>query len=362
MSLRDDLVRLFPRLRDLPRGARLAVGGAIRDILLGRAPNDVDVECDDPLAVARSLGRKVIQLGRDDLIVWRVVEGDRIYDFSGISPLSRRDFTINAMAVDLASGELHDPFGGAEDAANGIVRMIEANNFDDDPLRLLRAVRFAVTLSFTIDAVTIDAIRSRAAKITSVAGERIEYELLVIFSARAFRRALELLHATALDVSLFGRRLDASLFHADDVPLAAAYALLDGLKPVPARETAVSAMWDGLQAVQIRRDIAALRQLIDRHDRIALYDAGERVASQLSPLLRALGRDDHLDMPDFSIRALLTGDDIAALTGVERGPRLGAIKRALLEAQVRGEVSSRGEAEAFVGSERSEGSWPDAGT
>src|SRR3954470_10583514 len=117
MPLRDDLLRLFPRLRDLPPVPRIAVGGAVRDLLLGRAPNDVDVECDDPRAIAESLGRKVIQLGRDELVAWRVVEGDRIYDFSPFSPLGRRDFTINAIAVDLATGETRDPFRGTADIA-----------------------------------------------------------------------------------------------------------------------------------------------------------------------------------------------------------------------------------------------------
>ena len=327
MSLRDALVQRFPRLRELPPGARLAVGGAVRDLLLGRDPNDVDVECDDPLAVAKSLGRKVIQLGRDDLIAWRVVEGDHVYDFSPLSPLGRRDFTINAIAVDLRSGDVRDPHGGAGDIAARVIRMIDAKNFDDDPLRLLRAVRFAVTLGFTIDDATLGAIRSRTAKIATVASERIEYELSVIFSARQFRRALELLRATALDEPLFGRKLIASQFHADDLSISAAYAILD--RP-------------------LTREIAALQQLVDRHDRIALYDAGERVAAQLPPLLRALGRDDRLDLPDFSIRALLDGDDIVALTGVDRGPRLGAIKRALLEAQIRGEVRARDEAVTFV--------------
>lgn len=331
MSLRDDLVALFPRLRDLPPGARLAVGGAIRDLLLGRTPNDVDVECDDPLAAAQSLGRKVIQLGRDDLIAWRVVEGDRIYDFSELAPLGRRDFTINAIAVELATDEMRDPFGGAADVAARVVRMIDPKNFDDDPLRLLRAVRFGVTLGFEIDAATVEAVRARAAKINSVARERIEYELSVIFSAGAFRRALALLRTTALDVPLFGFEMDASRFHADDLSLAAAFALLRHVPPGP-----------------IARDIATLQQLVEHHDRIALYDAGERVASQLPALLRALGRDDRLDLPDFSIRALLDGDAIAALTALPPGPRLGVIKRALLEAQIRGEVATREEAEAFV--------------
>ena len=332
MSLRDELARRFPRLKHLPAAPRLAVGGAIRDLLLRRAPNDVDVESDDPLADARSLGRKVIQLGTDDALkAWRVVDGDVVYDFTPFAPLSRRDFTINAIAVDLATGELRDPHGGAQDIGRRVVRMIEAKNFDDDPLRMLRAVRFAVTLEFTIDDATVDAIRARAAAVNSVASERIEYELAVIFSAGAFRRALALLHETALDVPLFGFQLDAARFQADDVSLAAAYALLRHVPPGP-----------------VAKEIAALQQLVERHDRIALYDAGERVAAQLPALLRALGRDDRLDWPDFAIRALLTGDDIVALTGIERGPRLGAIKRALLEAQIRGEVRTRQEAERFV--------------
>jgi hypothetical protein len=333
MSLRDALRARFPLLRGLPPTVRIAVGGAVRDLLLGRDPKDVDVECDDPLAAARSLRRKVIQLGRDgdDLVVWRVVDGDHIYDFAPIAPLGRRDLTINAIAVDLQSGELRDPFGGARDLEARIVRMIDPKNFDDDPLRLLRAARFSVTLGFRIDDDTLEAVRARAATITTVAAERIEVELAAIFSAGKFRRAVEMLHGTGLDVPLFGRELDAAQFHADDVSLAAAYALLGHDTTGP-----------------IAREIAELRRLTDRHDRIALYDAGERVASQLPALLRALGRDDRLDLPDFSIRALLTGDEIVARTGVEPGPKLGAIKRALLEAQIRGEVRTREEAEAFV--------------
>ena len=256
-----------------------------------------------------------------------MVEGDVIYDFSPLSPLSRRDFTINAIAVDLATGELRDPHGGAHDIGLRIVRMIDPNNFDDDPLRLLRAVRFAVTLDFTIDVATVEAIRARAAAIVTVARERIEYELSVIFSAGKFRRALRFLRETALDVPLFGRELNAAQFHADALTLAAAYVILRG---------------------PVSREINTLQQLVEHHDRMALYDAGEEIAAQLPALLRALGRDDRLDMPDFSIRALLTGDEIAELTGVERGPQLGALKRALLEAQIRGEVRHRDAAVTFV--------------
>ena len=91
-----------------------------------------------------------------------------------------------------------------------------------------------------------------------------------------------------------------------------------------------------------------LQRLIDHHDRIALYDAGESLASELAAVLRALGRDDTLDLPDFSIRPLLSGNEVGSEIGIEPGPELGRVKRALVEAQIRGEVTTREEAIAFV--------------
>jgi poly(A) polymerase len=79
-----------------------------------------------------------------------------------------------------------------------------------------------------------------------------------------------------------------------------------------------------------------------------LYDAGEAIARQLPAVLRALGRSDALDFPDFSTQALLTGNEIAEVTGLAPGKELGAIKRALLEAQIRGDVTTAEEAKRFV--------------
>src|SRR5437763_15630835 len=110
MSLRDELLVLFPALRKLPANTYV-VGGAVRDLLRGAHPADVDVACIDPLACARTLRRKVIRLGREEHIsAYRVVDGKHVYDFAALldgsigADLGRRDFTINAMAVDLRSG------------------------------------------------------------------------------------------------------------------------------------------------------------------------------------------------------------------------------------------------------------------
>lgn len=335
MSWRDELVRRFPALAQLPPSSYV-VGGAIRDLLMGREPADADVACLDPLAAARTVSSKVIRLGdQEHLSAYRVVLPEHVYDFAELldgniaDDLARRDFTVNAMAVDLSNGALLDPHGGQKDIRDGIVRMVHAENFDDDPLRTLKGVRMAVKYGMSIDDATIAAIRERAPKLASVAKERVMYELSVIFSSNAFRTALDLLHSTALD-EVLGIR--AGAFHADDVSFAGSLALAGG---------------DQLGwSHALLREVATLRNLIDHHDRIALYDAGESVARQLPAVLRALGRNDALDFPDFSIRPLLNGEEI----GLAPGPELGRVKRALLEAQIRGEVTTKDEARAWLSS------------
>ncbi len=340
--LRDELVRRFPRLTSLPPEC-FVVGGAVRDLLLDIEPADIDIACDDPRRCAESISRRVIRLGTGEhLSAWRVVDGDRVYDFAETldhdigADLARRDFTVNAMAVSLRDGALLDPHGGRDDLHARVVRMISAENFDDDPLRCLKAVRMAVRYGFAIDPATLEAIRSRASLITGVAAERITFELSIILSAGQLRRAIELLHATGLDVPLFGRELNAP--RSDDVSLAGAYALLVD----DPRKYGKRWRW----SADLLREVTALQSLMKMSGdlRVALYDAGEHVARQFPAVLRALGRDDNVTMPDFAIRALLSGDEI----GLEEGPALGRRKRALLEAQIRGEVRTKEEAIRFV--------------
>jgi len=349
--VKDDLLRLFPRLRDLPMHAYV-VGGAVRDLTLGAAPADVDVACLDPLACARALRRKVIRLGREEhLSAYRVVDGPHVYDFAALlhnridADLARRDFTINAMAVDLASGELLDPHDGRGDLTRHLVRMIDASNFDDDPLRMLKAVRMAVRFGFEIDTKTLDTIRIRASRIADVSVERVAYELTVIFSANAFRRAVSLLRETELAIPLFGRPLNAE-FHADDVPPAAALALLVDDVHAFAKRWRLSDL--------LMREMQTLQRLTNLHSLLDLYDAGEPIARQLPPMLRALGRDDRIPFPDFSITPLLTGDEIAAIAAIEAGPRVGLLKRALLKEELEGRITTRDDAEQFVAT------WPSA--
>jgi tRNA nucleotidyltransferase/poly(A) polymerase len=344
--MRDRLLRRFPHLSKLPPAGVYVVGGAVRDLLLSLDPADADLACVDALACAHHLGRKVITLGKDHLSAYRVVDGEHVYDFAPLldgsidRDLARRDFTINAMAVDLASGALLDPFDGRGDLRRRLVRMVTPKNFDDDPLRLLKAIRMAIRYEFDIDKATLEAIRERAPSVTSVAAERLGTELEMIFGSAAFRRALELLHDTALDVPLFGEPLDRGLYHSDDLELAAAFALI--VRDV--HTTAERFRWSDA----LLRDVATLQRLLDHHSLFDLYDAGHDLAQQVPVMLRALGRDDRIEMPDFSTKALLTGDEIAQILGERPGPKIGQRKRELLEAQLRGDVRTREEAEEWL--------------
>lgn len=328
---RDALTRLFPALTKLDPRSSYVVGGAVRDLILGRDPADVDVACLDPLAAAKRLSPRVITLGNEvHLRAYRVVLGEHVYDFAELldhdldADLARRDFTVNAMAIALEDDVLLDPHGGRADLKSRLVRMVRASNFDDDPLRTLKGVRMAVRFDFELDDATLNAIRERAQRINEVAAERVIYELSVIFSANRFRKAIALLRETGLAEAL---NLRTPEVFADEISLDGAYALV---LPEP------------------KGDAALLRRLVDAHDRIALYDAGEPVARQLPAVLRALGREEELDWPEFATRSVFTGEEIARLTGLAPGKELGRIKRALLEAQIRGEVNTREDAERFV--------------
>jgi hypothetical protein len=120
------------------------------------------------------------------------------------------------------------------------------------------------------------------------------------------------------------------------VTLAAAYALLVD------DPRAYGERWRWSET--LTREVLTLQALMKKHDRLALYDAGEAIARQLPPLLPG----ETLDTPDFSIRPLLSGNEIAQVTGLAPGKELGALKRKLLEAQVCGEVKTRDEAVALV--------------
>ncbi len=116
---------------------------------------------------------------------------------------NRRDFTINALALDLRKenfGALLDPFNGIEDLNNGIIKTpLEPNiTYSDDPLRMLRAIRFASQLDFTIEAASLQAISDNCERIKIISKERVTEELHKILLSKKPSKGFSLLHKTGL--------------------------------------------------------------------------------------------------------------------------------------------------------------------
>ena len=167
------------------------VGGSVRDLLLGRRPLDLDFAvAGNPSTFAQRLaahtGGRLVPLGKPGLMLYRIVSGSQIMDVSAVfgrsisEDLQRRDFTINAIAIDLAGGDIIDVCGGRADLAARRVRMVSRSAFEQDPVRLIRTFRMAAVLRFEVTPETAAAVRDQAILITKPAGERIRDELLKI--------------------------------------------------------------------------------------------------------------------------------------------------------------------------------------
>ena len=172
------------------------VGGAVRDHALDRPVVDIDVAVREPRAAARKLAQRVG--GAHFLLserhgAWRVaLDGGRTVDFTLLpgpieDDLAKRDFTINAIAERVGSNEFRDPYNGFGDLAGSRIRALQDGVFEDDPLRLLRAVRLEDELGFRIVPETEELIRRQVELVTEPAGERILVELRRL-SAGGYRR------------------------------------------------------------------------------------------------------------------------------------------------------------------------------
>jgi poly(A) polymerase len=180
------------------------VGGVVRDALLDRPLADVDLavpgDAEQAAAVAsRALGGPRFPLS-EEFGAWRVLGEDRAISCD-ISPLqgdtvaedlARRDFALNAVAVPLAGGDPIDPFGGLDDAADGVLRVLGERSYAEDPLRTLRLVRLAAELGMEPDAETERLTLAAAPRLTEPSGERVFGELRRLLVAPGALHGIEL--------------------------------------------------------------------------------------------------------------------------------------------------------------------------
>jgi poly(A) polymerase len=384
------------------------VGGVVRDRLLGLPAVDFDGvvagegrEIAERLAAA--LPARLVPLGGKAFAAYRLVGKGftlDLWDRAGTSveaDLARRDFTVNAAALDLRDGAFLDPFGAGRDLDARLLRATTPESFTGDPLRVLRLPRLLVQLpGFAAEPATVALARQAAGRLATVASERVREELRLIFAAAAADRALALMVELHLYPGLWlGRpgepgaaghavveleRLESCAVRvreraeAEAPPLelpAARLALAAANLPAgePAAALAGLARAGVLLARQAERAAALLawRELPagERALRRFLHDAGalwpsaaallgarRREPAEAAAWEAWLGRVTALVRREgaaiLAPPALVSGEDVQRELGVGPGPAVGRALRRVRLAQVDGEVRSREEALALL--------------
>ena len=406
------------------------VGGCVRDFLLGRKPEDYDVATDarpdrimDLFPRSGRVGAHFgVILVRDVFSQVEVATFRSDHDYTdGRRPalvhferdpaqdVLRRDFTINGLMMDPECGGILDYVEGRRDLDRRVVRAIgdPGERFQEDHLRMLRAVRFAARLDFTIDPATFEAIRRRHADVLRVSAERIRDELVRILTEGGARRGFEMLDASGMladilpEVAAMKGVEQPPEYHpegdvwthtlllleqlANPTPTLALGALLHDVGKPGTFRVAGRIRFDGHveEGVRLTRGIMSrLRFSRDETERVEALvanhmkfkDAGHMKESTLKRFLRMPDFAEHLELHRLDVLSsnrrleswelirrklselseeqlhperLLSGADLIA-AGYEPGPRFSEILAAVEEAQLEGRIQTAGEAMALV--------------
>ena len=331
------------RLREILSGEDAwIVGGAVRDALLLRPILDIDVACADPRDAAHRFARR---FGGAPFPLserhgaWRVVaEGiDETVDFTPLNDgidadLASRDFTFNAIAEDVSTGDPYDPYNGRADLHAGVIRVVSERVFLDDPLRLLRAVRFEDELGFRIEERTEALLRASAALVTQPAGERVLAELQRL-SANGFRR----LHDVGLLAPL-GGALDDRLDALDDSDFRLVVVFGEHLTRLPISN-------------ELKRYAAALRRARRPEDPSprAIHRFRRSTEPWALDALAYVGSQELVGVVEAARLAdpsapLVRGDEL----GLDPGPAIGRILDVIDEERAAGTITTREEALALA--------------
>ena len=370
------------------------VGGAVRDLLLGRregldfdivivGSNDGAFDRIASLTGGLVSGRSqfgTAKLQVDDLRVDLAMARWERYPTAGSLPvvgpgtlaedLARRDFSVNALAVGLGSrnwGELIDPQTGLADLKRGQLRVLHANSFRDDPTRIIRAARYLARLGFTLETTTRDALLDSVGLLDLVSAARVRNELERVFTEPNVLAALRSLgqwgmlraiHPALRFEARAWRRWIAQVTGSSlGTTISAAYAVLsfgvtgadvDGLLARlrlgagPRRCIVESARLGGLPSSELLEcRNSQLAELLDPLSEATLIGASSAASDSVGARIREY-LNSHRGLGSHT-----TGDDLIAM-GISQGPELGRILKLLRGARLDGEVTTPAEETALV--------------
>ncbi len=356
------------------------VGGAVRDRVLGLSSfdDDIDMTTDarppdilrivEPIATAVwRQGERFGTIGANvfDRSVEITTYRSEFYQGHSRKPLvgfgddlhtdlSRRDFTINAMALSARTGELHDPFDGARDLETRVLRtpLSPEVSFNDDPLRMLRAARFASRLGLRFDGALVDAARVLAPRMDIVSGERVFAEIERLLSLQDPAPGIEFLWQTGILSASFDRPTLRPFAAVEDAVyrMAAVEPVDTGVRWAALCQltgTDVDDLGELLKmSTDRRKDLSSLTtndvpSVFDRSvlRRMILWLGPDRV-NRLVSLARIVGGMPDTELDEFqtafnehaalepadSLVSPLSGSEILSLLDIEPGPLVGRVR------------------------------------
>ncbi len=372
------------------------VGGALRDLLLKRHNLDLDLLVEgDALSLARQLAKgregKLVTHPRFGTATFKqgafsldlVTARSEFYPEPGALPivkpgnmqddLYRRDFSINAMAAvinPVRFGDLLDPYGGKSDLDRHLVRVLHQRSFKDDPTRVWRAIRYEQRLGFRLEFDTLSLLRHDAVMMDRISGDRLRHELERIleesYPEKVFYRAdrlgvLSHLHPALECNGWLGEHFDMArqMCGSPKIDMNLYLALLVWRINDEALKDFMEHLKFGGEAARVLRDIPALKQALPalaapELTQSSIYHMLEHhrpetilaavVVTDSKPVRHRL--ELYLSTLRF-VELALSGNDLKKM-GVPEGKKMGALLKALKEAKLNGEVTTREEERKLV--------------
>ena len=394
MNSKQAAVSVINTLRDNGHQALFA-GGCVRDMLLDRTPKDYDVATSAHPDAVIKLFRRTLEIGAQfgvimvmvgneqiEVATFRTEDGyvdgrrpSNVHYSDAQHDASRRDFTINGMFYDPIEEKVLDYVNGQQDLKLQLIKTIgdPIKRFQEDYLRMLRAVRFSAQLGFTIDPDTYNAVCENASKITGISGERIAMEIASILATDSAADAFNMLIDTALLAQIFpeltGQKSQFGISVLDALPspvelalgLAAVFASYDPtlalaqlkiLKLSNADTNRIQFLLQNISALlNSDMSLAQLKKLLATEyfdDLYQLQLAIQTASSQTTdPLTAIKARAKALEGTEIAPKPLLDGNELIAL-GVKPGPMVGKVGRQMYDAQLNEQLENPDQAKQWL--------------